>query len=460
MRNRLAEALGALAAVAALALAGCEGSATQTTNGGLKDGELGGVLVDQQGYPVPNAKVQVWQANAVSTGVPGSDDPPEALTDKDGRYKVTDLPPGQYNVFGRHSGGISSVLIPSVEMAKLGLDLGVDTLKPPGKVVGKTVTAEGPVEGVFCYLPGSSYISISDEDGSFALNGVPEGTYRLKYAAPGYSTITDTIAVVSGEILVLPPRKIGPDIDAQPPIPQGLRASYDTVRGSVTLRWNPVRISDLKDYVLFLQEKNKEPTQLGSLGKDTVLVDSSMRGLFLPGSLWAKQDTGTLIFMIKARDMEDNLSRSYSEPFALRMTRPQVYQGRFTILPVGIDDTTVCRDTLVIRTTFESPVKDAWAYAIDVTRKPNPYTWEAVYREKGGGAKPGDTLTFVWYYGKGQGDSNFPGNYPPRAVFDTSTFEIQMVLVGTTNWYQPMSVDVFTYGNGCLTPDRPREREK
>ena len=80
--------LWALAAAGLLTLWGCEGSATQTTNGGLREGEMGGVLVDREGNPVADAKVQISTAVNIPQGVPGqpTDDPPEAISDRQGRY--------------------------------------------------------------------------------------------------------------------------------------------------------------------------------------------------------------------------------------------------------------------------------------------------------------------------------------------------------------------------------------
>lgn len=445
--------LGTLLAATLLTLWGCEGSATQTTNGGLREGELGGILVDLAGNPVADAKVQVWAAGSISAGVPGNPggDPPEAVTDKQGRYKVMDLVRGQYNVFGIQGKGLATVFIPAINLTDSGLDLGVDTLKPPGKIVGKTYTAEGPLEGVFCYLPGSSYISISDEDGSFALDNVPEGVYRLKYAAAGYTTVTDTIEVVSGEAMILPPQLIGPDLAAQPPIPQGLRATYDTVRGVITFRWKPVKLADLGDYVLYTQELGNDPVMRGSLGMDSVYVDSAFRTIFLPDMPLAGRDSGSLVFLIKARDKEGNLSRLYSDPFALPMTRPQVYQGGFTINPIGVGDSATCRDTLDLRVGFNSPLRDPFAVAMMAMRKIEVRTYVSVYDEKTGAMTPGDTAAFLWYHGKGD-----ITNYPDRETFYRSTFKIELFLYGPAGWFQMQYVEVTTDGNGCLRPKPAR----
>lgn len=450
--------LEALLMAGLLALSGCEGSATQTTNGGFREGEMGGILVDRDGKPVADAKVQIWAAGAISPGIPGrpGNDPPEALTDSEGRYKISDLAAGQYNLFGELGSGAATVLIPAVTMADSGLDLGVDTLKPPGKIIGKAVTSEGPLEGAFCYLPGSSFISISDEDGSFALDRVPEGSYRLKYAAAGYTTVTDTIEVTSGEVLALAPQRLGPDISVQPPVPQGLRAEYDTVSGVITLSWDAVKVADLLDYILYLQEDGGEPVKQGSFGMDTVRVDSAYRLRFLPDWPWESRDSGSLVFLIKARDKDGNLSRRFSDAFTLRMVRPQVYRGSFSVNPVGMGDSSACRDTVDLRIGFQGPVAGPFEGTVVVKRKLDPDFREEIYKESLEPFRLGDTAAFIWYYGKNRDDPAFQARYPDRETFNGSTFEIQLTLVGPAEWAQTFSVDLETLGPGCFRPKPAR----
>lgn len=448
----------ALLTAVLLALWGCEGSATQTTNGGLIDGEMGGILVDRDGRPVADAKVQIWAAGAISPGVPGRpvNDPPEAVTDNGGRYKISDLAAGQYNLFGELGSGAAMVLIPAVTLGDSPLDLGVDTLKPPGKIIGKAITSEGPLEGAFCYLPGSSFISISDEDGSFALDRVPEGSYRLKYASAGYTTVTDTVVVTSGEVLALPARRLGPDISVQPPVPQGLRAEYDTVTGVITLSWEAVEVADLLDYILYTQEGGSEPVKQGSFGLDTVRVDSSYRLKFLPDWPWESRDTGSLVFLVKARDKDGNLSRRFSDPITLRMIRPQVYRGSFAVNPVGAGDSSACRDTVDLRIGFQGPVAGPFEGAVVVKRKLDPNFREEIYKEKLEPFHLGDKAAFTWYYGKDRGDPDFQARYPDRETFNGSTFEIKMTLVGPAEWAQSFTVDLETLEPGCFRPKPAR----
>ncbi len=450
--------LGAMVTASLLTQWGCEGSATQTTNGGLHSGEMGGVLVDREGRPVAKAKVQIWATGAISPGIPGqtSNDPPEAITDDHGRYKIRSLASGEYNLFGEQGSGAAMVLIPAITLADSGLDLGEDTLKPPGKIIGKAITSEGPLEGAFCYLPGSSFISISDEDGSFALDRVPEGTYRLKYAAAGYTTLTDTIDVISGEVLALPPQRLGPDITVQPPIPQGLQADYDTARGIITLRWNPVKVSDLLDYILYLQEDGKDPIKQGSLGMDTVLTDSSYRLHFLPDWPWESRDTGTLVFVLKARDKEGNLSRRFSDPVTVRMTRPPVYRGSFQVSPVGAYDSSFCRDTIQLRIWFEGASPGLFGGNILVRRKLDTVFSEEIYKETLVPFPLGDTAVFTWYYGKTTDTPIFNEQYPNRETFNASDFAIELTLLGPAEWAQTFTVNMKTTGPGCFRPGPAR----
>ena len=71
-----------------------------------------GRVLDEQGRPVPNAVVEIWQANAAGRYIHGKDDWPAPLdpnftgagrvfTDADGRYRYVTIRPGAYP-WGNH----------------------------------------------------------------------------------------------------------------------------------------------------------------------------------------------------------------------------------------------------------------------------------------------------------------------------------------------------------------------
>jgi hypothetical protein len=427
---------GAAALALTLALWGCEGSATQTTNGGA----IEGVLVDGEGHPVPGAKVQVWDASGgLALGAHGTASPHETKTDARGHYRLGGIDSGAYNVFGEAAEGSASVLIPSVEVDYRPIDLGRSVLKAPGAIFGYTVTAEGPLESAFCYLPGSSYISISDEDGSCHLDGVPEGIYRVKYMASGYGTVTDTGVIVrSGEMTVLQPKLLGQEESIQPPTPDGLRAEYDSVTGAVNLAWNPVSAPDLESYILLAYPKGyKEDAHRREFAvKDAFFADTAARANFRLGNLWDTLAADTMIYQIRAQDSDGNVSRYYSGRLEVPMALPEIFKTPFLVSRQG--DTAACGDTLALRLRHASPVPDPFEVGVTVESAPGDSgPWRAVYRETAslpagpaaaaGPAQAADRV-FTWHYGKTSPGEGIQA-YPDRPAFNAQkhrfTFEFK-----------------------------------
>ena len=56
--------------------------------------------------------------------------------------------------------------------------------------------------GAAIYLDGTGYATISDNEGIYALHGVPAGTYELKVSYIGYEEYTNSITLDRGEVLV------------------------------------------------------------------------------------------------------------------------------------------------------------------------------------------------------------------------------------------------------------------
>ncbi len=70
----------------------------------------------------------------------------------------------------------------------------------PGAVTGKVVDAstQQPLANVEVALAATPYRELSRNDGSFALNGVPAGTYRLRASRIGYGSQIQEVTVTSG----------------------------------------------------------------------------------------------------------------------------------------------------------------------------------------------------------------------------------------------------------------------
>jgi len=352
----------AAACCAAILLAGCEGSATQTTN----SQHLHGTLVDRDGEAVSGATIKAWPDGAIQSATGSARFPmAQATTDAEGRYALSELGAGRYNVFGEAGEGASSVLIPRVRYEGGDLDLGVDTLKPPGIVVGSVMAGGNPLEGVFCYAPGSSQVAMTDSLGEFLLDRVPEGSYALKYSSEGYVTAVDSPVVVrSGEITALPARNLELDISLQPPTLVGLEAEWDSVTGDVHVRWDATSISDLAGYELERTADGADADQLpgGYYMIDSLLdtngfTDSLPQWYFGPYRGWRDQDTGTVSYRVRAIDKDGNRSRAYSRPRSVFLKKLDIQRTILSLSETGgVYDSALCRDTLTFAASFTNPV--------------------------------------------------------------------------------------------------------
>ena len=91
---------------------------------------------------------------------------------------------------------------------KEGNDIGSVKLNPLGTIRGKALI-DGKAEhyDTTVYIPGTSYIAMTNADGTFAIYNVPEGTYTLRYTHDGYMPIMN-----EGVILTCPEDAENPEI--------------------------------------------------------------------------------------------------------------------------------------------------------------------------------------------------------------------------------------------------------
>ena len=94
--------------------------------------------------------------------------------------------------------------VPVVENKKISLNkyIGKVVIKKTGAVQGKLVLSDSmPPLGSEVYIPGiSGMISKVDDDGSFSVIYIPEGTFNLVFQARNYETVKKEITLTAGEI--------------------------------------------------------------------------------------------------------------------------------------------------------------------------------------------------------------------------------------------------------------------
>ena len=286
---------------------GCHGPVQQVDLGGS---EVVGKTVTKAGTAVADAKVIALQRLDSSYVKVDS-----TTSNAKGQFTFTDLDTGTYKLFGMAVNGDTLVgLISDIKNDRIApkgepparVDAGDLVLLPKGWISGTVIIDKADMSGVLCYTRDSAFMAVSREDGSYTIPRVAEGTYTVCFFYPGYLTKkVDGIGVISGTGTTVPPVYLDLDPDNIPNPPRNLTASYDTVHGVVTLRWNRVRVSDLRDYIVY----RKNATTLGEpppfdtvIAADTVFMDTVFRSF---------TDTveKSLVYQVKAVDNTNNQSR-------------------------------------------------------------------------------------------------------------------------------------------------------
>lgn len=165
---------------------------------------ISGILIDGvNGGPADGAQVLLYRANNTVSNKPID----STITNNKGVFKFDSIPKGSYTITAKYT-LTSDTLYFALQNITLDLvyDIGTDTLRAPGRISG-TVSVEGQASksGIFCYIPGTSYLAITDTGGSFTIFSVPPGTYSFGYMHYKYKdTIIGGVTVYSDNETKLP----------------------------------------------------------------------------------------------------------------------------------------------------------------------------------------------------------------------------------------------------------------
>jgi protocatechuate 3,4-dioxygenase beta subunit len=146
---------------------------------------LEGRVLDGDGKPVIGASVNAFQADAE---LPGGGSP-EATTDDEGRYRLTGLSPGLYQV-DAESGELQDSVQATVEIRAAVQHL--DLRFPKGSAVsGQVVDDRGaPVARARVSLIPNGPTAFSQANGTFTFRSAADGVFRLRGAAQGFAETT------------------------------------------------------------------------------------------------------------------------------------------------------------------------------------------------------------------------------------------------------------------------------
>jgi len=130
----------------------------------------------------------------------GVDDPfKDAVTDEFGHLEVGGLENGTYSLTAISDE--KAVRIENIKIVGRSVHLKTIRMKPVGSISGQALL-EGASDHseIHVFIPGTSFATFTDSEGSFTIPNVPEGTYDLKASKENYGTISlSEVAVESGK---------------------------------------------------------------------------------------------------------------------------------------------------------------------------------------------------------------------------------------------------------------------
>jgi hypothetical protein len=199
----------AVPAALAMALAACDmpwrvagGSGTETSNGEI----VAGRIYSGEGKPAVGATVYVRPAGYLkdtagmdSVPVPS---PADAVTDKDGRFRLKSLAAGEYKAEVRDGkGGAVQIGFHLLSPDKT-LELRPDTLRPVGILLGWAAPmagAAGPAGPMYVQVYGLDRLAKTDAKGFFVIPDLPAGQIRFRVLSsrPGVSYAAPALAVIA-----------------------------------------------------------------------------------------------------------------------------------------------------------------------------------------------------------------------------------------------------------------------
>ncbi|MGR9087760.1 MAG: carboxypeptidase regulatory-like domain-containing protein, partial [Gammaproteobacteria bacterium] len=138
----------------------------------------------------------------------------QTLTDPDGRFEFTEMPPGQYELMIDHS-GYSSVSGQTDLIAGKMTDLGELNLLPSvdakatGMVIGTVVDADSGLPIAGANVNAGSKAALTGANGGYQLNATEPGMVTVRVDAAGYVGAAVQIRLNAGDVYLFSPRLSG-----------------------------------------------------------------------------------------------------------------------------------------------------------------------------------------------------------------------------------------------------------
>ena len=201
------------------------------------------------------------------------------ITDVNGRYGISTVTVGTYNIIGIKDGNKS--ILDSINISPTTPSIPADTLLPTGSIKGVVrLRPEHSSTNVYILIFGTNtFTSPKDSIGNFTLDSMAEGTYRVKILTtiPDYVPLDTSFTIRAGKQDTLADtiwlRYTGI------PVVTGLKLSYDTMKQIVTLSWNKPTIGrGIIGYSVYRQYMGSTDSGLVKIKNawtDTIFHDST-----------------------------------------------------------------------------------------------------------------------------------------------------------------------------------------
>jgi hypothetical protein len=237
--------------IAALLLAACLWSCERSPNSGTEiPNELVGREIIAGKGPAANAEIRLIPVGYMPGGT--NDESTlltyRARTDTAGRFAIPDVRPGQYNILAMQD-GLKSIR-DSVPIEETGKDLGADTLRLPGTLLGTVALQPNhSARTVTVQVLGTNLFVNVDQGGGFALQDLAPGQYRLRVetSLDGYTVLYAPVEVRSGRVDTIPPLV---PFYALMPVVTGLRAE-SSPDGCIRLSWDATAYPNSDGYLVY-----------------------------------------------------------------------------------------------------------------------------------------------------------------------------------------------------------------
>ncbi|MFC1617272.1 carboxypeptidase regulatory-like domain-containing protein [Candidatus Margulisiibacteriota bacterium] len=187
----------------------------------LADGVIRGILHNSADEPVTNAYIYLYKTTQIATAgnlkfrTAANNLVTYTTADSDGSFAFENLVSGNYYLVAINSAGLMAQSQNLELTVNADLNVGTLILKTTGSIEGN-ITFQDKLQhnGIEVYLPGTSYVAMTDASGNYQISEVPEGSYLVYFTYIGYiEQITSTVNVIAEEALELADRILVNDPD-------------------------------------------------------------------------------------------------------------------------------------------------------------------------------------------------------------------------------------------------------